>query len=283
MKNIVVPIDFSTDSITALNWAIEIAKKAEAGITLLHVNKLKEYASYFSGRQISENPDDIERNFDELLKNIDSKGVPLTVEILEGRVDDGITSFAEANDPYMVILGTHGASGKNDSWAGSNAFKVVSHAHCPVITVRGDFKDGMGINKIVMPIDTNIATRHKVPFTIELARYFGAEIYILAASMSSVHDFVARAHSYATQAKDYIDGFGVKSNIVEAVGDNVTDMTIDYAKKVGADLISIMTEQETAISNLFVGPYAEQMIHKSPFPVLSMHKNPKLDGDFSIM
>jgi len=60
-------------------------------------------------------------------------------------------------------------------------------------------------------------------------------------------------------------------------------MTIDHAQKVGADLIVIMTEQETAISNIFVGPYAEQMIHKSRIPVLSMHKNPKLDGDFSIM
>ena len=284
MKKIVVPIDFSNDSITALNWGLEIAKKAEAEVTMLHVNKLKEFASYFSGRQTTENSEDIARNFKELLENVDIKGVNTSFEVLEGKVEEEITNYGEENEPFLTIIGTHGASGKSEFWAGSNAFKVVSHSHCPVITIRGDYSNGINVKKIILPIDTDISTRHKVPFTIDLAKIFGAEICILAASMSSSPEMINKAKSYAAQTMEYIESTSsVKCSVEEAVGDNITDMTIEFAKKVGGDLISIMTEQERAISNLFMGPYAEQMIHKSPIPVLSMHKNPKLEGDFSIM
>jgi hypothetical protein len=36
-------------------------------------------------------------------------------------------------------------------------------------------------------------------------------------------------------------------------------------------MISIMTEQEKSTSNLWLGPYAQQMVHHSPIPVLSIH------------
>jgi nucleotide-binding universal stress UspA family protein len=39
---------------------------------------------------------------------------------------------------------------------------------------------------------------------------------------------------------------------------------------VDADLIAIMTEQETTTANIFLGPYAQQMVNHSPIPVLSM-------------
>jgi len=48
-----------------------------------------------------------------------------------------------------------------------------------------------------------------------------------------------------------------------------TDITLDYAASVNADLISIMTEQEMSVSNLLLGTYAHQMINKACIPVLS--------------
>jgi nucleotide-binding universal stress UspA family protein len=52
--------------------------------------------------------------------------------------------------------------------------------------------------------------------------------------------------------------------------DNVTKTTIEYSGNVKADLIAIMTEQETTTANLFLGPYAQQMVNHSPIPILSV-------------
>ncbi len=60
--------------------------------------------------------------------------------------------------------------------------------------------------------------------------------------------------------------------VLESVhAENLTDSTIEYALKINANLISIMTEQEISAKNLLLGPYAQQMVNHSPIPVLSIH------------
>ena len=54
------------------------------------------------------------------------------------------------------------------------------------------------------------------------------------------------------------------------LGANVTDSTIAYAESVNADLIIIMTEQEAQIGSFFYGKFAQQMVNRSPIPVLTL-------------
>jgi nucleotide-binding universal stress UspA family protein len=51
---------------------------------------------------------------------------------------------------------------------------------------------------------------------------------------------------------------------------NVTTDTIEYAESVNADMIAIMTEQESTFSNLLMGTFAQQMITQSKIPVLTV-------------
>ena len=54
------------------------------------------------------------------------------------------------------------------------------------------------------------------------------------------------------------------------VKDNVTVDTLAYAETVNADMIAIMTEQESTFSNLLMGSFAQQMITQSRIPVLTV-------------
>ena len=51
---------------------------------------------------------------------------------------------------------------------------------------------------------------------------------------------------------------------------NVTADTIEYANKVNADMIAIMTEQESSLSSLIMGTFAQQMLSQSTIPVLTV-------------
>jgi hypothetical protein len=53
------------------------------------------------------------------------------------------------------------------------------------------------------------------------------------------------------------------SYLLPLEGVNITDLTIEYAQSINADLISIMKEQEISWSNLLIGPYAQQMVNHS--------------------
>jgi len=154
---------------------------------------------------------------------------------------------------------------KNSGLAATPA--VLLPQPCPVITVRNDFCAAHDIKKIVVPIDSSIDSRQKVPFTCDLAEATGAEIHLLITANSASEKKIAK--NYAKQTLKYIEERGLKTVVVET--QKKPSDVISYAQKVNADLISIMTEQEVSTISLLLGASAEQVVTHSPIPVLSVH------------
>jgi hypothetical protein len=124
---------------------------------------------------------------------------------------------------------------------------------------------------ILLPVDSTLDTRQKVPFTTYLAQLFEAEVYVLSLYASKYKSIQKRVDLYTDQVCTYLEEEGIKFHRDVLSCDNLTTGTIEYAKRVRANLISIMTEQETSPFNLLVGPYAQQMVNNSPYPVLSIN------------
>jgi len=103
-----------------------------------------------------------------------------------------------------------------------------------------------------------------------LAKYYDSEIHILGLQTSDYSDIKFRVKDYVLQAEDFFKENNIKYKSVIIESKQITDDTIDYAVKINANLISIMTEQETSTANLWLGPYAVQMVNHSPIPVLSV-------------
>ena len=130
---------------------------------------------------------------------------------------------------------------------------------------------GTDLKKIVLPLDSTKITRQKLPLTALLAKYFNSEIHILGLFTTTSDDIRYRVRNYVAQAEEYLDENKIKYQSVFLETDNITEVTLNYASKIGANLIAIMTEQETSTANLILGPYASQMVNHSQVPVLSIH------------
>ncbi|RYD80753.1 MAG: universal stress protein [Sphingobacteriales bacterium] len=282
MRKIIVPVDFSGDSLKAFHKAVYMAKKLSAEIHLLHVKKTRSFASIFSSQK-EEKDVNIEQSFQEMLSSVKPDGVNVIQITKSGSsVSKEIVKYADSQEAYLIIMGTHGVSGFEEFWMGSNAYRVVSSADCPVLSMRGA-DNFIEISKIVLPIDLSATTRQKVPFTLDLAKHFNAEVHVIGTCIDETDEFVMKLTSYTGQVARFLTEKGIKVATDFIKGDNVTTMTIDYAKKIDADLIAIMTDQETSMLNAFLGAYAQQMVNHSPIPVVSMHKNTNLEGNISIM
>ena len=122
-----------------------------------------------------------------------------------------------------------------------------------------------------MPIDSTMETRQKAPYVAEIAKAFKAEVLVLGLAITSVSTIKKRMESYAKQMTEYFTKEGIKNNYTEVKASNVTSATLKFAEEKNADLICIMTEQETATANIILGPFAQQMVNHSPIPVLSVH------------
>jgi nucleotide-binding universal stress UspA family protein len=268
MKTIIVPLDFSEESLNGLNLALMLAAKTGANIQMVHI--ITKYTGDYYG-QIEKESQLAKSKFDELLnKHKKKSNLNFTIgyTIKEGQVFKEVADLADKYDDALTVLSTHGASGFEELFIGGNAYKITSHSRNPVITVRRS-KVPSNIDRIVLPLDITFQTREKVPYTVELAKIFNSKIHLLTIRLSNLKSIEKKLHQYSDQVASYIESHNIKCKIEHLHGSNLTDLTLDYARSVDADLISIMTEQEKSASNLLLGNFAHQFINKAFIPVLS--------------
>jgi nucleotide-binding universal stress UspA family protein len=247
-----------------------LANKSSANVQMVWVDNTT------SDEVVFEEPSGDERAEKvEMLKEIqakhkkDLKGGKLDYKIRKGKVYIEVANQAKSSDADIIISGTHGVSGFEEFWIGSNAYRIVTHAPCPVVTIRQGFQV-QDVDRMVLPIDSSQETRQKIPVAANIAEMFNSEVHILSLYSTTLKSVQKRVDNYALQVKQYLDEIKIKHVSEVRESDNITRSTLDYSESIGAGLIVIMTEQETTTANLFLGPYAQQMINHSTIPVLSV-------------
>lgn len=269
MEKIIVPIDFSSESICGLKLAIIVANKFRADIQLVHV--VKKQGGFFYAEienQIEKINEQLEKIIAEHRKDL-CQECSFTYIVKRGRVYEEVASQVEAFNNSMVICSTHGTSGFSSFFIGSNTYRMIQATQRPVISIT-NCQYIREIKKIVLPIDITKETREKVPLVAKLAKAFDAEVHIVKVTSTTNEGIHNKLRLYSRQIRKFFDEQGIRYEKSLLVGDNITEITIDYAKTIDADLIAIMTEQTSALSNLLLGSYATQMLNGSPIPVLSV-------------
>ncbi len=271
-KSIVVGIDFSRSSIQAFEYALGIAGQTQSKLRLVYVTKKRDIDSLVPRDGKGKNSA-TEKSFEKLIARYkDSIPGEITYRILSGKIYEEVTNLAKYTEAWLIIAGAHGMSGFEEMWVGNNASKIISHANRPVITLKKNFRIKKPVlEKIVLPIDSTFETIQKVPFTLELAQYFKAQINVLSLHSSKMKTTEQRVENNTRDVMELIVKSGLRYINEKIVDENITRATIEYAQKRNADLISIMTEQEFSSQNVLMGTYAQQMVNQAPIPVLS-HK-----------
>lgn len=281
-----VPIDFSDNSLLALDHAVAIAKINEDAqvVTLLHIVEGANFNSVTDISQVADGDRDalaIEGALNRLSKiaekHKNTEKVSFKLLVASGKPYRKIAQIAKDINADVIVMGTHGSSGIQ-AFAGSNASKVIQIAPCPVVVVK-EKAFSNGYKNIVLPLDLTLETKQKVAFAVRIAEYYNSTIHLI--SMSESDEFLAnRLENNMAQVERYLTDRGIKNTttILEASGGNFARQTIVWAQGKGADLIIIMSQQEKGFSEFIYGSYAQQIVNKSPIPVMAVNPNPELEG-----
>ncbi len=267
MKQIIVPLDFSDESINGLELAIMISSKTKSSIQMVYVmKKINEFPHMSAEEQqrlANSRLQEIQGKYEHQLHS----GAELSFITKKGRVYEEIVDQAESFDDSVIVVSTHGTSGFEEFFIGSNTLKIITASECPVIAI----KHGVipkNFRRILLPIDYSRDTRQKVPFVLKMAKYFDSQVHVMGVSTGHDPDLVKRIKVWSNQVAEYLEENDIESVNTFKRGDDISDMIIDYAKKEKIELISIMTEQDPIISKFIIGSNAHQLISKSPVPVL---------------
>ena len=138
VKTILVPIDFSDCSRTALRSAVSLASLLKASLVLLHV---VETSAPDTGSKLSQLPDlepDLRRLAKPRLAQLSAQEVPANIMsrsvIRAGRSDSEILDLAANSNVDLIVMATHSRDSRPGQ-LGTTAGRVASLATCPVLLV----------------------------------------------------------------------------------------------------------------------------------------------------
>lgn len=288
MKRILVPTDFSECADKAIKLALYLCKNTNTEIHILHsmdshftwmqtkldvpkgfdplIHSGKSYPMY---PELEKLETAINKKLDALVKKAKKAGVKAKSVLVKDVTTHDIVSYASEESIDLIVMGTHGASGINEAFVGSNAQKVMRQATCPVITVR-DLKSSYKLKSIVcfsdFVQDTAVKNIKKIS---AIAAFYKARIRFV----------YVNTPSYFEETEDTLDRIertlksaGIKNADVEIYNAfNIPSGVIQYSNKHKPDLIAISTHGNIGLKRWFTPNITESIVNHASVPVLSIH------------
>lgn len=155
MDKFLCPIDFSTYSLNALEYAARILQVRKGSMTLIHIFSEKEFLHALDGEKSDFN--DLKDHAKEKLYNLADEiekeyGFECDVVLSIGDVNNSISKYANENDYDLIVMGTQGNGYSRRTIIGSRTIRTVENSVTPVLTVplEAEFK---GWNSVVYASD----------------------------------------------------------------------------------------------------------------------------------
>lgn len=274
-NKILVPVGFSEQSLIALDEAVIFAKAMKAEITLLSVIEdhglfARLFSSDDSEKQVKEKT---KQQLEDVAKGLrTTHGLKIETMVAKGTVYDEVSRVAELISATLVIMGTNGKpSNFRKRFIGSNAYRVVGMVEAPVITIQGIRK----INKIdiiIFPIVADKNSKEKVGPALHYARLFNASIKLV--SVATVKSEVPTLTAHMKQVSKFIDSKGIKCTADLIKPDNndksLVDNVLDFSYNNDGDLMMIIEDDSSSLTDVLLGSDAQQVIYHSEIPVMSI-------------
>ncbi|MFB6137353.1 MAG: universal stress protein [Halobacteriaceae archaeon] len=146
--DILVPTDGSEGALDAVRHAVAIGRDHDATVHALFVVNRRLYVAADDGEQDAVRErlrEDGEAALDDVVAAVEDAGLAATRVLRDGVPHREILSYADEADVDMVVMGTHGRTGRDRLVSlGSVAERVVESATVPVVTVRIPDDGGTG-------------------------------------------------------------------------------------------------------------------------------------------
>ncbi len=272
IKNILVPTDFSTQAESALKVAAQIAKKNDAKIYLLHILDLPMHLSDLMSSGATAAPEAIffmkqtHKKFEEVMGQEYLKGVEIIETVSFEDVLSGIIDSCKKNNVDIIIMGSHGSSGFEELFIGSNAEKVVRTSKQPVLVIKEDCNI-FGVNDFVYATNFDNEDKPSLLAAHEFAKSIGAKLHLVW--VNTANGFKT---TYETEEKmnNMISNLPIDNYSLNIYNDITVEKGIlNFAGSLNAGMIGISTHGRKGISHFINGSLGEDVVNHAKRPVLT--------------
>ncbi|MCF8224118.1 MAG: universal stress protein [Bacteroidales bacterium] len=255
---IVVPWDFTVKADHALAHAAKISKMINGRIDLLHVVDRNVKTGEYKKKESKLNQ--------AALKGREMYDVEINIALIPGNIFSAIAEFVNEHDANLVVMGTHGMKGMQ-KLTGSWALKVIVGSKVPFIVVQDMPKDMDKYQNIVFPVDFRSENKEKLKMAIFMGKYFDSKIHILK-TVTSDKSLLKKTNINLNFAIKYLIQNNIEYEMHEMKRGAMAQQTIEFANKIEADIILIMTTKNITMADYMLGAQEQQIIaNSSKIPV----------------
>ena len=137
--------------------------------------------------------------------------------------------------------------------------------------------------RILVPLDGSPLAEGVLPHVQELARSIGAEVVLLRVAFAHIFPgadpietqvtAVQEAEAYVADRATILQDAGVRAEGKVRYGDPVEEI-VDHVTWDHIDLIAMATHGRTGLKRVVLGSVAEQVLRRSPIPMLLLRVHP---------
>ena len=271
MKRILVPTDFSKHAEYALKVAAQIAKKNDGEIFLIHMLELP-----MSGNDAFSTAHEIPElmlfknlaieKLDDLMDSSYLEDIKISKIIQFEMAFDGILKNGKAHEIDLIVMGSHGASGFQEMFIGSNTEKIVRNSDIPVLVIKKEEED-FTASKFVFASDFSEEAKKPFQKALSFAENFGAHLYLLNVNTPNNFKSTKVAEKLMRDFLVEVNSSNISTHIYNDV--NVEKGILHFAKKIDADLIGMSTHGRKGLSHFFNGSISEDLVNHAKRPVIT--------------
>ncbi len=276
MKKILFPTDFSESAHNAFEYALRLAHKWEASITVLHIFHKPEIRSLYVPKALEDfyKSYDLQQfaNFKDQIPVLNSlaedKGfghIAINYALKEGINEvDLIISFAENEGFDQIIMGTTGAGFLKEVFLGSIAGEVLENASCPVLAVPVDAQFDGAIDQMAFASDFSDYSLEQLPKALDFANTFGAHLHILNVDTAHTAEF---SHKIAQIKNNLVTEPNLTVEVLP--GNDVSATISSYLSQNGIDFLLMATHKRNWLAEMFQYSRTKNMAVHSQVPVMA--------------
>lgn len=270
---IIFPTDFSPNAAQAFPFAVEIARKLNAVIYVLHTYQLPYQRSDMFVSVMDIMKQDAERAVHKFMTDTAANpafaGLKLEPVVRIGDVADTCVELAEEIKAGLIVMGTTGASGLEEVFMGSNAAATISKAKIPVLSIPpGSIWSEP--RRLGFAYDLSDVDQSAIEFLKQISLAYNSELLVLHVQED---DKDAREQNPEASVANLFAG--LQYQFFQTEEGDVEEAIHKFAEVYQPDWMILIHHERGFLQRLFGNSLTKQVAYHTKLPMLALHQNNK--------
>lgn len=277
MKHILLPTDFSDNSVNAIHYALKFFGREETHFYLINIQKTSDYttsdlmyrkpSSTLYEAILNDNKFKLQQLIKQLKKEFNSNKYSFKAIVDFDVFTDAIRQAIQTYKIDLIIMGTNGATGAKEKLFGSNTLQVIRQIKSPLITVPENYQFST-ISKVLFSTNTDSFSFDKARPLIDIIKSHKASLMVLKMNdTTTTHESSLEKNSLKKLKSEVEFTMYTLSGISRPTG-------IDAFEQLHPiDLHAFFTKKESLLDRIIFGSETSDISYGSKVPLLIMHND----------